>query len=111
MTRSSRDIPTWFSNLLPEGALKELVLKGMPSGETTDFDVLRWLGKDLPGAVSVRSEETGQRKDIPPPLEDGQTGIRFSLACPAQNVDAQTGGTSDFSCTGCKWQYHRQSAE
>lgn len=80
MTRAARDIPTWFSNLLPEGALKAMVLKGMPSGETTDFDVLSWLGEDLPGAVIVRSEEGGKQQDVPPALEDGQTGIRFSLA-------------------------------
>ena len=80
MTRSSRDIPTWFSNLLPEGALKAMVLKGMPSGETTDFDVLSWLGEDLPGAVIVRSEDGGKQQVVPPALEDGQTGIRFSLA-------------------------------
>lgn len=80
MVRAARDIPTWFSNLLPEGALKAMVLKGMPSGETTDFDVLSWLGEDLPGAVIVRSEEGEKQQDVPPALEDGQTGIRFSLA-------------------------------
>ncbi len=80
MTRAARDIPTWFSNLLPEGALKSMVLKGMPSGETTDFDVLSWLGEDLPGAVIVRPEAGGRPKEEMPSLEEGETGIRFSLA-------------------------------
>ncbi len=81
MRKPGRDIHPWFANLLPEGALKDLVLRGMPTGETTDFDVLRWLGGDLPGAVIVRSEESNP-SPVPLPAEPTTTssGIRFSLA-------------------------------
>ncbi|MGO4563835.1 type II toxin-antitoxin system HipA family toxin [Rhizobium sp. 2YAF20] len=52
-----RDLHPWFSNLLPEGALRDLVLRGLPTGATTDFDVLAHLGHDLPGAVVVRVQD------------------------------------------------------
>jgi serine/threonine-protein kinase HipA len=80
MLKGGRDVHPWFTNLLPEGALKELVLRGMPTGSTTDFDVLKWVGHDLPGAVSVIAED-GSR--TAPPITDETTekhGIRFSLA-------------------------------
>ena len=80
MLKGGRDVHPWFTNLLPEGALKELVLRGMPTGSTTDFDVLKWVGHDLPGAVSVITED-GSR--VAPPITDETTekyGIRFSLA-------------------------------
>jgi serine/threonine-protein kinase HipA len=80
MLKGGRDVHPWFTNLLPEGALKELVLRGMPTGSTTDFDVLKWVGHDLPGAVYVVAED-GTR--IAPPITDEATekhGIRFSLA-------------------------------
>jgi serine/threonine-protein kinase HipA len=46
-------LPPWFSNLLPEGALRDMVERGMPSGRISDFDVIRHLGADLPGGVLV----------------------------------------------------------
>jgi serine/threonine-protein kinase HipA len=80
MVRGGRDIHSWFSNLLPEGALREMVVRGMPTGSTTDFDVVRWLGADLPGAVIVRPEE-GTASVIKLDEEQEKTkGIRFSLA-------------------------------
>jgi serine/threonine-protein kinase HipA len=80
MRKPGRDIHPWFANLLPEGALKDLVLRGMPTGSTTDFDVLRWLGSDLPGAVIVRDEETNPSPVIQLSEPSPVTGIRFSLA-------------------------------
>jgi serine/threonine-protein kinase HipA len=81
MRKPGRDIHPWFANLLPEGALKDLVLRGMPTGSTTDFDVLRWLGSDLPGAVIVRDEENNPSPVLLPAETSTATGgIRFSLA-------------------------------
>lgn len=53
------NLPPWFTNLLPEGALRAMVERGMPAGDASDFDVLAWLGKDLPGAVVVRPADDG----------------------------------------------------
>ncbi|WP_454888219.1 type II toxin-antitoxin system HipA family toxin [Sphingobium herbicidovorans] len=49
-------IPPWFAGLLPEGALRELVLTEMGAGDHDQFDVLTRLGADLPGAVLVTAE-------------------------------------------------------
>ena len=49
-------VPPWFEGLLPEGALRELVVSEMGPGDHDDFDVLTRLGADLPGAVLVAPE-------------------------------------------------------
>ena len=74
-------LPGWFSNLLPEGALRDMVERGMPSGRTSDFDVIRHLGSDLPGGVVVGSGEApGDRTVWDLRTDDGTPRIRFSLA-------------------------------
>ncbi|CDM62394.1 MULTISPECIES: type II toxin-antitoxin system HipA family toxin [Rhizobium] len=81
-------LPPWFSGLLPEGALRELVLSEMGPGDHDEFDVLTRLGADLPGAVLI-VPETGVPPSAGPltlqnvhgfkaPLPDGT--IKFSLA-------------------------------
>ena len=49
-------LPPWFAGLLPEGALRDLVLTEMGPGDHDQFDVLTRLGGDLPGAVIVSPE-------------------------------------------------------
>ncbi|MDT9600857.1 type II toxin-antitoxin system HipA family toxin [Sphingosinicella rhizophila] len=49
-------LPPWFSGLLPEGALRELVLAEMGPGNHDQFDLLTRLGADLPGAVLITPE-------------------------------------------------------
>jgi len=51
-------LPPWFSGLLPEGALRELVMAEMGPGDHDQFDLLTRLGADLPGAV-LTAPETG----------------------------------------------------
>jgi serine/threonine-protein kinase HipA len=74
-------LPIFFENLLPEGALLELIQKEFGVGAFDSFDVLRRLGHDLPGAV-LAVQESG----TPPPApvrnrQDATVGkIRFSLA-------------------------------
>jgi serine/threonine-protein kinase HipA len=77
-------IPPYFSGLLPEGALRELVEAEFGTGAFDDFDVLARLGADLPGAVVARLEagEAGAaataRAGKMPALAPG--GVKFSLA-------------------------------
>lgn len=83
MLKGGRDLPPWFSNVLPEGALRSLVESGMPTGSTTDFDVLKWVGLDLPGAVVVREDDASSGIDLVQTFYNGRSdgvGIRFSLA-------------------------------
>jgi len=49
-------VPPWFSNLLPEGALRAMVEAEMGQGDHDQFDVLSRLGADLPGAVLIVPE-------------------------------------------------------
>ncbi|URK86189.1 HipA N-terminal domain-containing protein (plasmid) [Rhizobium sp. RCAM05350] len=46
-------LPPWFSGLLPEGALRDLVMSEMGPGDHDQFDLLIRLGADLPGAIIV----------------------------------------------------------
>lgn len=77
-------LPPWFSGLLPEGALRSLIEAGMPTGMTGDFDVLEWLGGDLPGAVVIKRE--GGRSHVlsklpsVQPVAESIKDVRFSLA-------------------------------
>ncbi|MFA1676742.1 type II toxin-antitoxin system HipA family toxin [Rhizobium mongolense] len=81
-------LPPWFAGLLPEGALRELVLNEMGPGDHDQFDVVTRLGADLPGAVLI-TPETGVPTSTGPfemetvagfqaPLPEG--AVKFSLA-------------------------------
>lgn len=75
----------FFSNLLPEGSLREYLAKRAGVNPVREFHLLRVLGQDLPGAVVVRPAD-GQ--PLPPGAEDGSVRrgtrknalLRFSLA-------------------------------
>lgn len=58
-------VPPWFSNLLPEGALRSMVEAEMGQGDHDQFDVLARLGADLPGAVMIVPETgIGPDRDV-----------------------------------------------
>jgi serine/threonine-protein kinase HipA len=46
-------VPPWFENLLPEGALRQQVVRDMGGGNIGNFTLLTRLGSSLPGAVTV----------------------------------------------------------
>ena len=79
-------LPPFFQNLLPEGALRELVDKEFGSGPFDEFDVLARLGHDLPGAIVARLEtgDGGNSIALNPQAEASNkpstTKICFSLA-------------------------------
>lgn len=52
-------VPPWFSNLLPEGPLRELIALQAGVDGSREFFLLRHLGEDLPGAVRIIEDETG----------------------------------------------------
>jgi serine/threonine-protein kinase HipA len=69
IVKTTRVAP-FFSNLLPEGRLREFLAQqaGVKSGR--ELPVFRVVGDDLPGAVVVRAEADG------PPLEEAEDEIR-----------------------------------
>lgn len=56
-------LPAFFQNLLPEGALRDLVDREFGTGNFDDFDVLARLGGDLPGAVVAKTEAVVAEND------------------------------------------------
>lgn len=67
--------PPWFSGLLPEGALRALVMSEMGPGNHDQFDLLTRLGADLPGAVFLAPETDIPQSAGPLSLEHVQ-GLR-----------------------------------
>jgi serine/threonine-protein kinase HipA len=63
-----------FSNLLPEGHMRPYIAQRADIHPTREFFLLRVLGKDLPGAVSIRSADD-DRDD-----RRHENALRFSLA-------------------------------
>jgi serine/threonine-protein kinase HipA len=75
-------LPPYFANLLPEGKLREYVAQAAGIKPQREFLLLWALGKDLPGAVTVRAAGMSQRADE----EDADlrraeaSPLKFSLA-------------------------------
>jgi serine/threonine-protein kinase HipA len=51
-----------LSNLLPEGSLRELIAQGLKVHTDNEFQILAYLGEDLPGALVVKPVEP---EDVP----------------------------------------------
>jgi serine/threonine-protein kinase HipA len=81
-------VPPFFSNLLPEGHLREYLAKRADVNPEREFFLLAVLGADLPGALVIEplegetrqadahhDDDGGNHADFPP-----STALRFSLA-------------------------------
>lgn len=82
-TSSFGQLPPWFGNLLPEGALRGLVEAQMPTGRVSDFDMIKRLGSDLPGAVIIGDGAAGldlSDAAAAPARDDALPQLKFSLA-------------------------------
>ncbi|MDQ0507348.1 type II toxin-antitoxin system HipA family toxin [Xanthobacter agilis] len=81
-------LPPWFAGLLPEGALRDLVMAEMGPGDHDQFDLLTRLGGDLPGAVLIAPETDAATSAGPLHLErihglelpQPEGVVKFSLA-------------------------------
>jgi len=79
-------LPPWFSNLLPEGPLRELVARRAGMSEARELRLLAHLGEDLPGAVRVLpdpmegADEPAAGDEPQPAAVPGEEEWRFSLA-------------------------------
>lgn len=87
--RSKVRLPPWFSNLLPEGRLREWIAQDKGVSENQELALLLKVGHDLPGAVRVAEAEIDQkifdanRREISTDLksdDDSKNIWRFSLA-------------------------------
>jgi serine/threonine-protein kinase HipA len=83
----SRRVPPFFSNLLPEGPLREYLAKLADVKAEREFFLLAVLGTDLPGAVVVEPADAKHHReevDEPETTTDAvhapEAALRFSLA-------------------------------
>lgn len=106
-----RVIPPFFSNLLPEGHLRRYLAERAGVSPQREFFLLWMLGRDLPGALSVRPAEG---EALPPGIDQDPPGqrsnaLRFSLAgvqlkfSALQNRDRYGGLTIPAEGTGGSW--------
>jgi serine/threonine-protein kinase HipA len=83
-----RRVPAFFSNLLPEGHLREYLAKRAEVNPEREFFLLAVLGADLPGALVVAPLERDEQKEDAQQREGGhqdddhagEEALRFSLA-------------------------------
>jgi len=80
-------LPPFFSNLLPEGPLRDYLAERAGVKSQREFFLAWVLGQDLPGAVQIvpRDEDalppdTEEHQQQAAPSEDATTLLRFSLA-------------------------------
>ena len=87
-------LPPFFSNLLPEGLLRDLLIERAGIPRSDEFALLRALGEDLPGAVRVvdpASASGGAAGEHPVRHEQAGRGgepLRFSLAGVQMKISA-----------------------
>ncbi len=86
---STQRLPEFFSNLLPEGTLRELIAEKAGVDPAREAQLLALLGEDLPGALFVReaeegapdsTEELGSEAADSAVEENGGQPLKFSLA-------------------------------
>ena len=75
----------FFSNLLPEGHLRTYLAERAGVNPEREFFLLQALGKDLPGAITIRPAgaeawPTAAREDAGPARHRQDKALRFSLA-------------------------------
>lgn len=86
--RANMRLPPWFSNLLPEGRLREWIAKARGVSAQREIELLAQVGHDLPGAVRVVATEGSVGKPVTPRREITAEAVkeapasvwRFSLA-------------------------------
>ena len=57
---SSQRVPAVLSNLLPEGALRELLSEALRIHPANEFPLLAWVGNNLPGAIIAAPVPPGE---------------------------------------------------
>lgn len=84
---SALRLPPWFSNLLPEGRLRDWIAQDAQVSSEREMMLLRRLGADLPGAVAVEQTDAVDARwnpelTVEPPEPGSSQGdrLRFSLA-------------------------------
>ncbi|HYH22033.1 MAG TPA: type II toxin-antitoxin system HipA family toxin [Azospirillum sp.] len=91
-------VPPWFSNLLPEGPLRELIAKQAGVPATREFFLLRHVGEDLPGGVRIVPD--GAEVALPDDEEE-----------PAEHAAGGADGSWHFSLAGVQPKFSARRSE
>lgn len=95
---SALRVPAWFSNLLPEGRLRDYIAADRGVSPQRDMEILAQVGHDLPGAVEVVD---GEGLDLP--WHDGRPET------PPQGIDLPSGSVKfSLAGVGLKFSMRRQ---
>ncbi|MFC3494394.1 type II toxin-antitoxin system HipA family toxin [Glycomyces rhizosphaerae] len=89
--RAALRLPPWFSNLLPEGPLRQWVARDRDVSSDREMELLAQLGADLPGAIRVAPVDGDSEESIwpedevihrpqPPGAAGSSSPWRFSFA-------------------------------
>lgn len=80
-------LPPWFSNLLPEGTLRDWIARDQGVSADRELQLLLRIGRDLPGAVEVVASDAAFDPDLldepqqpTAPESRGRPQWKFSLA-------------------------------
>lgn len=100
----------WFDHLLPQGAMRRWRTRYLGIDENDSFELLRYLGENLPGAVVLRPAES-LMENRPLPHHEGatlqhDTAFRFSLAGVQWKLSARSQGrglTTNASASGVEY--------
>ena len=96
--RTRSRVPFWFSNLLPEGPLRELIAQQAGVSVTREFFLLHHLGDDLPGAVRIVADDTEAELQ-----EDGE-GL-------PHETDGEPSGAWHFSLAGVQLKFSARRSD
>jgi serine/threonine-protein kinase HipA len=103
--RATVGVPPWFTNLLPEGALRQQVIQDLGGGNIGNFTLLLRLGDSLPGAVTVHSEtapEDDRYLDDPSamvpdyPLRHSLAGVQLKYAVSTERLTTPVSGNGGW---------------
>ncbi len=105
---SRQRLPPFFSNLLPEGPLRQRIAEEVGVHEDREFHLLARLGDDLPGAVAVRGQPASRHDLAAATTAIAVNGaeFRFSLAGVQLKLSAlktERGLTVPASGRGGRW--------
>ncbi|CAL9506859.1 hypothetical protein SUDANB171_03544 [Streptomyces sp. enrichment culture] len=90
---SALRLPRWFSNLLPEGPLRDWIADDRGVSLDREMELLAQVGHDLPGAVQVR------------PADGPDDGWEWPEGEPSGTSDKGQGSTYGFPSSDSPWRF------
>jgi serine/threonine-protein kinase HipA len=103
LRRAKVGLPPWFTNLLPEGELRKQIIRELGGGNVGDYTLLLRIGRYLPGAVTVHTEEEPAddrppEPDEPPehPLRHSQAGVQLKYTTTTERLTFPASGNGGW---------------